>query len=92
MSGPHLTFGRHLYNDSSIRRARESCEQQILGKTLEWLNTEDGRKTVRAFAVFSCTWPEELSVVFDEQGKVIYWIGPTSVLPANAKNHQTAAS
>jgi len=71
----------------SVMRARKNMGDAFLGKTMAYLETEQGRSYAKALAYFYDLKVEELSVVFDEKDKVIYWIGPSTALPPNAKRH-----
>jgi len=78
-------------NSPSVQRARTALEGAILGKHLDFLSTPNGKKTASSLAFFWGLTVGELSAVYDEHGGIVYWIGPTSVLPSNAKSHQPAA-
>ena len=71
------------------REYAAKAERNILGHTTEWLQSDEGNTHVCFFCDFTGLKKSEVSVVFDEQDKTIYWIGPTSALPPNAKTHTT---
>jgi len=80
-----------LVESGSVMRARVCLQESFLGKSRAYLETEDGRKGVKALAYFFGDKP--LSVVFtDDRDQLIYWIGPTEALPPNAKGQPVSPS
>lgn len=89
LSGEQLQSG-------TVRRAREVIERGILGKAMSYLNTKEGQHDAMTLSYLYGSKHgvvAGLSVVFtDDADRLIYWIGPTSALPPNAKAHRPVTS
>jgi hypothetical protein len=88
-----MKLNEELLKSDIVRRLRDKLEQDFMGQPMSVLDTTPGRQRTWLLAYF---WGAEygdastLSVVFtSDSDKLIYWIGPTSALPPNAKTHAT---
>jgi hypothetical protein len=72
---------------------RERLSSKFVGMPFVYLRTEQGWQLASRLAAAFDLQPKEMSVVFtDDKDQVIVWIGPTFVLPPNAKRHAPLTS